>query len=64
MKLILTVGLLSFVLLAALIVDQATKSEFKNSDEVAREEAVLYSRDLMKRLVSGPVTLYFVCVIG
>ncbi|XP_027209565.2 uncharacterized protein [Penaeus vannamei] len=52
MKLILTVGLLSFVLLAALIVDQATKSEFKNSDEVARKEAVLDSRDLMKRLTN------------
>ncbi|XP_047481144.1 uncharacterized protein LOC125033652 [Penaeus chinensis] len=52
MKLILTVGLLSFVLLAALITDQASmvKSEFKKSDKAIEEEAFLNSRDLLKKV--------------
>ncbi|XP_063589708.1 uncharacterized protein LOC134766710 [Penaeus indicus] len=52
MKLILTVGLLSFVLLAALITGHTSMLEpqFKKADEAIGEEAILHSRDLLKKV--------------
>ncbi|XP_042865291.1 uncharacterized protein LOC122248930 isoform X2 [Penaeus japonicus] len=51
-KLILVVGLLSFVLLAALITGQAPmlESQFKNQDQVTSEGSILDSQGLLKKL--------------
>ncbi|XP_037781251.1 uncharacterized protein LOC119577769 [Penaeus monodon] len=52
LKLILTVGPLSFVLLAALVTIQTSmlKPVSKNFDEAIAEEAILDSRDLLKKV--------------